>query len=394
VANVVGQSQIFNPNYEMKLHDHLDNLLRELRKHYKDVRMWRQQGLTTPAGFCRSSNHQTQFIIHTPPRKSAAKPPDPPIQLLSDLSTLSVDHSVETKLHNNRSTTATLDSVSTESDATPFIPIIHSVDKPSSSLPKNITMTEDLLRPCVGFRRIDLLKKNMSTLYQSTITLDTSTPDAVLEPGFYATIRKKDRNTAPVPRPHCFGDAVHLDIVYGPEISIRNIQYGLLCIDRFSRMTYLYPLQNLTGDIQKQLEAFFAHIGMVPKRIVTDFDTKLVGGTARAYPNSLLVHVNAAPSYRQDKNGLAERHWQTMVSVARNWLASAELSPSFWFYTVRRAAEVCNYFPLPLEDGSFSTPFTLVHQQKPDLRVLFKPFTLAAVRRERIGNDNLQKFDA
>jgi hypothetical protein len=47
--------------------------------------------------------------------------------------------------------------------------------------------------------------------------------------------------------------------------------------------------------------------------------------------NSLLVHVNAAPSYRQDKNGLAERHWQTMVSMARNWLVSADLPPSYWF---------------------------------------------------------------
>jgi hypothetical protein len=55
--------------------------------------------------------------------------------------------------------------------------------------------------------------------------------------------------------------------------------------------------------------------------------------------------VNAVPSYHQDKNGLAERHWQTMVSMARNWLASAELPSSFWFYAVHHAAEVCNYFP-------------------------------------------------
>jgi len=255
-------------------------------------------------------------------------------------------------------------------------------------------MTEDLLRSCVGFHRIDMLKRNLPTLYQPTLTLDHSTPDAILDPGFYATMRKKDRNTVPVVRPTAFGDVVHLDIVFGPEISIGNIHYGLLCVDRFSRMTYLYPLQNLTRDIQKQLQAFIAHIGMVPKRIVTDFDTKLIGGAARAYLNSLLVHVNAAPSYRQDKNGLAERHWQTMVTMARNWLASAELPSSFWFYTVRRAAEVCNYFPIPLEDGSLSTPFELARKHKPDLRVLFKPFTLAAVRRERIGDDNIHKFDA
>jgi hypothetical protein len=157
-------------------------------------------------------------------------------------------------------------------------------------------------------------------------------------------------------------------------------------------MTYLYPLQNLTGDIQKQLEYFFAHVGIVTKQIVNGFDLKLIGSKARTYYlNSLFVHINAAPLYQQDKNGLAERHCQTIVSMARNWLAILELLPSFWFYAVRRAAEVGNYFPIPLEDGSLSTPFELVHKLKPDLWVLFKPFTLAAVRQERIGNDTLQK---
>jgi hypothetical protein len=83
-----------------------------------------------------------------------------------------------------------------------------------------------------------------------------------------------------------------------------------------------------------------------------------------------------------------------MVSMARNWLASAELPPSFWFYAVHRAAEICNYFPLPLEDGTVSTPFELVHRVQPDLRNLFRLFSLAAVRRKRINNDSVGKFDS
>jgi hypothetical protein len=70
-----------------------------------------------------------------------------------------------------------------------------------------------------------------------------------------------------------------------------------LLSDRFSRMNYLYPLQNLTTNIQKQLQAFFAHIGFVLKRLISDFDTKLIGGVTREYLNSLLIHVNAAPLY-------------------------------------------------------------------------------------------------
>jgi hypothetical protein len=100
-----------------------------------------------------------------------------------------------------------------------------------------------------------------------------------------------------------------MDIVFGPDISIGNIHYRLLFADRFSRMSYIYPLQNLTTDIKKQKESFFAHIDFIPKRLISDFDLKLIRGKAREYLNSLLIHVNAAPSHRQDKNGLVERHW-------------------------------------------------------------------------------------
>jgi len=58
----------------------------------------------------------------------------------------------------------------------------------------------------------------------------------------------------------------------------------------------------------------------------------------------MLIHVNAVLSYRQDKYALVERNWQTMVSMARNWLSSAELPSIFWYYAVNRAAKVCIYF--------------------------------------------------
>jgi len=83
-----------------------------------------------------------------------------------------------------------------------------------------------------------------------------------------------------------------------------------------------------------------------------------------------------------------------MVAIARNWLASAKLPTTFWFYAVKHAAEVCNYFPLNLGDGQWSTPFELAYHTKQDLRVLFKLFSLAAVRRERQGDTRLGKFDA
>jgi hypothetical protein len=58
---------------------------------------------------------------------------------------------------------------------------------------------------------------------------------------------------------------MNMDIVFGPEVALGNIHYGLMFTDRYSRMCYIYPLQNLTTDIPKQIQAFFAHLGFVPK---------------------------------------------------------------------------------------------------------------------------------
>jgi len=78
--------------------------------------------------------------------------------------------------------------------------------------------------------------------------------------------------------------------------------------------------------------------------------------------------------------------------MARNWLASAELPGKFWFYAVKRATEICNYFPLKLDDGSWTTPLELAHKSKLDARVLFKMFGLAAVCREQVSDSRLGKL--
>jgi hypothetical protein len=187
----------------------LHNILKDLHRYYGEVKTNHQLGLQVPNGFHPKSSIQQQFILHTPPRKSAAtidslsSSPPSLVSQLEDLSTTSI-HSNRTSSH-QESTDTTADNVRVDSL---FIPIVRSVNKPLSSLPRKISMTEDYLRSCVGFRRVDTLKKN--------ITLDHTPPDAILDPGYYATLRKKDRNTTPVPRPEKFGDVIHIDIVFGP----------------------------------------------------------------------------------------------------------------------------------------------------------------------------------
>jgi hypothetical protein len=340
--------------------------------------------MEVPAGFCQLSTHNKNLLeclsmnsllvdSHSRNITSAADP-------LIEVPDVSID--LDQPLNTNLSSQSIIP------------PIIRLVDKPSSSLLKTITMTEDFIRASLGLRRIDTLKHHSSDLYKDSVKIDSLPPDANLDPGDLASLQKTPRNTTPVPRSSNFGEVIHVDIVFGPEVAIGNIHYGLLFTDHFSRMNYLYPLQNLTSDIKKQVEAFFAHIGTLPHHLISNVDLKLIGGKAREYLNSLLIHVNVAPAYRQGRNGLAERHWQTMVMMAGNWLASAELPSTFWFHVVKRAAEVCNYVPFKLENGQFTTPFELAHQKKPDLRVSFKLFGLAAVCHERVSDTQISTFDS
>jgi len=371
---------------------YIDTILQRLRQYYAEVKSKRQLNLEVPAGFRKITQHQKDYnevsSSQILPTSSSLLNP------VADAPCGSVTSNIDsTSTLIDDAHTEVVDPSTTPSSLIIGTPILRSVDKPSASLPRTATMSEDFLRACVSFLRVDTIKQHLSNLYCDTIKLASLPADAVLDYGDLSTIRKSARNTTPVPSSTYFGEVMHADIVFGPEVAVGNVHYGLLFTDRFSHMTYLYPLQNLQSDIQKQIETFFSHIGVVPHRLITDFDLKLIGGRARTYLNSLLVHVNAAPAYRQDKNVLAERHWQTMVSMARNWLASAELPSTFWFYAVKRAAEVCNYFPTKMDDGSFCTPFELVHGKKPDLRVLFRLFGLAAVRRERVGDTSLNKFD-
>jgi len=233
-----------------------DNLLKSLRQYYSEVKSKRQLNLDVPAGFRSASALQKDFQVFTPPCKAWSAN----ICNTSTLSDIASDTPVlDSTITTFSSMESTLPTNFTNSSSPVNVPILRCVDKPSASLPSQITFTEDFLRASVGFRRVDTIKSHLSDLYANTVNLDSSPPDATLDIGEFSTIRKSPRNTNPVARPQAFGDVIHMDIVFGPDVAIGNVHYGLLFTDRYSRMTYVYPLQNLTSDIWKQMEAFFAH---------------------------------------------------------------------------------------------------------------------------------------
>jgi hypothetical protein len=177
-----------------QIHDEtakLDNILGTLQQYYNNVKTKRQLKMGVPAGFRQLTSTQRQFTPKLPTRNTEAS---------TDLSTVHLNHLADdlqnlVESDDDTSITSNVITSSSHSDIiSPSLnvsPIIRSVDKPSSSLASTITMSEDYIRSCVGFRKIDTMKQHFSTLYQSSVKLSTTPADAAIDEGAFATMKKK-----------------------------------------------------------------------------------------------------------------------------------------------------------------------------------------------------------
>jgi hypothetical protein len=120
---------------------------------------------------------------------------------------------------------------------------------------------------------------------------------------------------------------------------------------------------------------FRVDAGQIPETFYTDFDPKLIGGKTAEWIRKAESKVVAAPSSRQDKNGLVERNWNVVVDMARAFLTDAQMPRAFWFQAVQHATRVCNIFPCRV-NGELTTAFELAYGVKPDYRVLFRLFSV------------------
>jgi transposase InsO family protein len=145
----------------------------------------------------------------------------------------------------------------------------------------------------------------------------TNTGEPAPTLGDFATIPKSPRNTKGLPRPKRYLDSVHMDIGYGDCIGIGGFRYVLVLVDRCTRYCWVYGLTSITGaSIVSALEEFALDAGSLPRCLYTDFDKRLIAGSARKWLATKQCRVVAAPSNRQNQNGLVERNWRTMVQMA------------------------------------------------------------------------------
>jgi len=179
-----------------------ENLLATLRQYYKEIKMKHQLNLELPTGFCQENDLQRTLrdakLYHLS---------SPTLDDLSHLDTSPDLSNLDILPYNSSSTSISSSDTTVITDNTSIkrVPILQCIDKPSSYLPSRLMLSEDFICATVGFCRVSTRKRNLSVLYQDTISIDQSPCDAILDSGDLATLRKTPRNITPVPRPNSFG---------------------------------------------------------------------------------------------------------------------------------------------------------------------------------------------
>jgi len=248
------------------------------------------------------------------------------------------------------------------------------IDTPLSQQPSKASITLDQLHKSFGFRNVSSILNELKST-SKPFAIASKEKEPIIDIGEVATISKKPRNTYPLDLPKQLGDVVHVDIIYGAGTAIQGIKYALFVVDRATRHKFIYPLKSLTTDIVPALMKLEKDLGNAPKIMRTDFDHKLMGSKVQEYFQNKTTQLQSASPDHQNENGLCERNWRTVLSMSRNWLASALLPSEFWWFAMRRATEVSNYVPLKI-DNILTTPHELVYKQKPDLNNLIPMFSV------------------
>ena len=265
---------------------------------------------------------------------------------------------------------------------------IHALNK---SIPKTVTMSRDALFQSVGYHNTSKLLKHIHKLGNGSVHIQNIPSAEKIHEGSVASMKSSKRNTTPMDAPLHYSDIWHMDIGYGPCTSIGGIKYTLLLIDKRTKFKLVYGLTNLTTSLLAAMKQFKLECGTPPKLIRTDFDNKLMSGAVKSFLTDKNIKIEAAPPYRQHQNGLVERHWQTIIAMARNWLTHAMLPTKYWFFAVRRAVEVANLFPIAIDD-KLTTPFEAVYNIKPDYRTLIPLFAIAHIKQHRQEGKDLTSW--
>eukprot|EP00957_Ditylum_brightwellii_P148224 11286050-Ditylum_brightwellii.AAC.2 len=85
-------------------------------------------------------------------------------------------------------------------------PIIPPSDRVSSTQPKLMTYSSEVFRKAVGFRNIQSILQQLTSVSQNTLHVNNLGRDPVRDQGEMATMPKSNRNTNLIAKPSTFGE--------------------------------------------------------------------------------------------------------------------------------------------------------------------------------------------
>ena len=297
-------------------------------------------------------------VSETIPDISApTSPPPPSVTIIDDkdLSTKPISKSTLLKLHTDPED----------------LPDIRPCDTPAPC--ENRTVFDTLkLHKIFGCRRFRN-QQHVTDASSNATLIHTGALPATL--GAFTTIPNPPSGK-PLRKRRKFLDKVHMDIIFGDCVGLGGFRYAILLVDVATRYSWMYGIKTLTSyQIIATFEAFRADAGKLPKKFHSDFDRKLIGGKALKWILENKSKIIAAPAGRQSSNGLAERTWKTIIQMARAYITEKQVGREFWYFAIQHAAMMLNNVPGRL-GRKLTTPFELVHNQKPDSKTWFELFSV------------------
>ena len=249
-------------------------------------------------------------------------------------------------------------------------PSIRPCDTPNAS-DTQTTFTAEEIHRFTGFRKLKNYK-HMIDVADGATFLDNGEVPLLLSK--FANMSKAPRGKEIEKEASSYLEYVNCDIAFGDCMSIKGYLYALIFVDRATRFNWVFGLKNLSqAAILEAFHRFRAEAGGYAKQFRCDCDDKLMGGEVKKHLLAEGSDIVAAPARRQSSNGLVESHWKTMVRMGRGYLTEKQLPRTFWFWAIDNAARMMNMIPGRWKKH-LTSPFQLVHAQRPSPKTWFQPF--------------------
>jgi transposase InsO family protein len=139
--------------------------------------------------------------------------------------------------------------------------------------------------------------------------------------------------------------------LFGPiaYISIGDNKYGLVIVDDYSHLTWVFFLQD-KGETQEVLKKFLKRVqnefDAKIKRIRIDNGTEFKNTQEEDYLDEEAIKHEFLTPYTPQRNGVVERKNRTLIEMARIMLDEYKTSDRFWMEAVNTACHATNPFYL------------------------------------------------